>query len=474
MGLTFRKNLGRPLTSNEIDANFEFFTSSLGGATTGSNTFIGNQTITGSILISGSIIPNVGTGELTSSFDLGSGTAAWKDIYVSNGSIKFITSGSTAVTLSSQNGGISVNGGSTITANGVSGQFITSKSLDTNTTVKDSNNSLLMGPIDVETDKEIIVEEESDLTIFGDIEIQNIATADRALFATSASYSNTSSYAVTSSYSETASYALNVSCSCPPAFPYTGEATINGRLIVNDISASSTILDTETGMFYVDSNTSINWISRSLGDSTNTISLDWENKILKQASNRTTVDWGQAYLNDYTNETLSIDWENRWLSNTAGQTTLDWTDNKLTDSTGAKSVDWASRLLTDSDINTSVNWGDRTLVNSTGSTAIDYSNGASLLLTAGGSTFDIGKHAVYTANGAGSLTINGSSDFTVSASSINLNVPTGIYGFTSASSFNPNSTPGISSNTAVAFAQSGSNYYIHVYIGGRWRSASLS
>jgi hypothetical protein len=169
MALIYRKNLGRPLTSDEIDANFEFFTSSLNGATTGSNTFIGNQTITGSILISGSIIPNVGIGETTSSFDLGSETAAWRDIYVSEGSIKFIKSGSAEIVLSAKDGGISVNGGSTISADGVSGQFITSKSLDTNLTVKESNNSLLMGPIEVETDKEIIIEEGSDLTIFGDI-----------------------------------------------------------------------------------------------------------------------------------------------------------------------------------------------------------------------------------------------------------------------------------------------------------------
>jgi autotransporter-associated beta strand protein len=151
-----------------------------GGATTGSNTFTGNQTITGSILISGSIIPAVGVGQTTSSFDLGSVTAAWKDIYVSEGSIKFIKSGSATVTLSAANGGISVNGGSVISADGVSGQFITSKSLDTSVTVKDSNNSLLMGPIEVETDKEIVVEEGSDLTIFGDIEVQNVATADTA------------------------------------------------------------------------------------------------------------------------------------------------------------------------------------------------------------------------------------------------------------------------------------------------------
>jgi len=50
-----------------------------------------NIILSGSILISGSIIPNV-DGSATSSFDLGSPTAAWKDIYVSNGTINFLDS----------------------------------------------------------------------------------------------------------------------------------------------------------------------------------------------------------------------------------------------------------------------------------------------------------------------------------------------------------------------------------------------
>ena len=45
-------------------------------------------TISGSVLISGSIIPNTDT-SLISSFDLGSSTAAWRDIHVSDGTIRF-------------------------------------------------------------------------------------------------------------------------------------------------------------------------------------------------------------------------------------------------------------------------------------------------------------------------------------------------------------------------------------------------
>lgn len=53
-------------------------------ATTGSNEFSGSQ------YISGSLVPNVGSGSFTSSFSLGSPTNAWKDIYVSHGSIVFV------------------------------------------------------------------------------------------------------------------------------------------------------------------------------------------------------------------------------------------------------------------------------------------------------------------------------------------------------------------------------------------------
>lgn len=384
-----------------------------GFASSGSNTYLGDQIITGSILISGSIIPNVGVGETTSSFDLGSPTAAWRDIYVSEGSIKFIKSGSAEIVLSAKDGGISVNGGSTISADGVSGQFITSKSLNETITVKDSNNSLLMGPIEVETDKEIVVEEGSDLTIFGDIEITNVDTADTALFATSASYSDTSSF------STTASYALNTN----NIFPYSGSAVITGSLIV--YNSGSTIVDTSQHI---------------LNNNSGTTTIDWQNKVLKQAGNRDTVDWDQAYLNDYSNESLSVDWESRLL----------------VDTTGTTSVDWENRTLKASD----------------GNTVVNYSNSSSLSLTAGGSTLNVAKDATYILNGAGSLTIQ--SPNTTISGSILLTNPAGVYGFNSASSSITGSTPSGAGNTAVAFAQNGANFFIYVYIGGQWRSASLS
>ena len=102
MGLTYRGNLNRPLTTGEIDGNFQHFT--------GSHSITGSLTIsspialnlTGSILISGSIIPNTNPDvDITSSFDLGSDTSAWRHIYVSNGSIKFLSGSTGNITSSS-------------------------------------------------------------------------------------------------------------------------------------------------------------------------------------------------------------------------------------------------------------------------------------------------------------------------------------------------------------------------------------
>ena len=84
-------------------------------ATTGSNIFTGNQTISGSILISGSIVPNVSSTSTTSSFSLGSPTNAWKDLWVSNGTINFLNSnGTVQASLGAGSSGTTFTGGTNI------------------------------------------------------------------------------------------------------------------------------------------------------------------------------------------------------------------------------------------------------------------------------------------------------------------------------------------------------------------------
>lgn len=438
MALTYRGQLDRPLTQEEIDANFAYFTGSHG--------------ITGSLGISGSIIPAVGVGQTTSSFSLGSETAAWKDIYVSEGSIKFIKSGSEAVVLSAKDGGIQVNGGPTISADGINGQFFTSKSLDTDITVKDSNNSLLMGPIDVEEGKEIVVEEDSDLTIFGDIEVTDVANAENSVFAISASYSSeaisasyasTSSVATSASYALTASYALNATATS--TFPYSGSAVITGSLLVND-GTNSVVNTTNYSLYDNNGDVSINWSDRRIYSSDGFKSVAAEDRILHDSSNATSLDWENRTLN-YSNGNAAIDY-----SNTASLT--------LTNASTSGSV-----LITSSLINIDAS-------NSFRIRNLSGNSEASGSISAGGSTLTIGKYSTFETNPAGNLTLK-SQNVTITGS-INLNADGGVYGFTSASNLNTGSVPGSNSATALAFSQNGANFFIYVYIGGRWRSASLA
>jgi hypothetical protein len=67
--------------------------------------------VSGSLGISGSIIPNVDGVSVTSSFSLGSATNAWKDIWVANSSIYMLdTTGSIQTTIASNESGVSLTG----------------------------------------------------------------------------------------------------------------------------------------------------------------------------------------------------------------------------------------------------------------------------------------------------------------------------------------------------------------------------
>ena len=83
MALTYRKVKGSALTIDELDANFAHFT--------------GSHSITGSLTVSGSIIPSEVNGTL------GTATAPWKELFVDGGTIYFI-SGSSSGSLSWNSG----------------------------------------------------------------------------------------------------------------------------------------------------------------------------------------------------------------------------------------------------------------------------------------------------------------------------------------------------------------------------------
>ena len=91
-----------------------------------------NLLVTGSIFVSGSIIPNVKAGSFTSSFSLGSSTNAWGDIWVGNGSVKFVnpSSGATASIALDANNQLSLENSSFTKGLKVTGSLIVTGSLN--------------------------------------------------------------------------------------------------------------------------------------------------------------------------------------------------------------------------------------------------------------------------------------------------------------------------------------------------------
>ena len=85
-------------TKTSVNDLYDVIEAQLG---TTSSTDTTNLSISGTINVSGSIIPNTG-GAISSSFDLGSETAAWRDLYVSTGSLKFVGPGGTITSMSKQ------------------------------------------------------------------------------------------------------------------------------------------------------------------------------------------------------------------------------------------------------------------------------------------------------------------------------------------------------------------------------------
>ena len=205
----------RITTLETVDLNLNSLTASL--ATTGSNTFKSTQTISGSVLISGSIIPNVNGMSTTSSFSLGSPTAAWKDIWVANGTINFINeAGTIQSSLSATSAGLVISGA-----------------------VVTTNQSSLTGSL--------LGSASYALTASYALNGGGVSTDTGSLLVTASVSSNT----ITFTKGDGSTFPITVATGSvtPAAFPFTGSAAISGSLTVTGLirfQPSSSILTAGT------------------------------------------------------------------------------------------------------------------------------------------------------------------------------------------------------------------------------------
>jgi hypothetical protein len=154
--------------------------------------------------------------------------------------------------------------------------------------------------------------------------------------------SNTGSFSgsFTGTLTGTASYATNaLSASyAPPAFPYTGSATILGSLVVNQTATTQSLNTSTRTLTDSSSRSSVLWNARELWDADptsvlgyNTASLDWNNRIAKDYNSKPSIDWGNKVLLD-NNQANALNWKFRILYTPDSTTALNWADDTYLDS----------------------------------------------------------------------------------------------------------------------------------------------
>jgi hypothetical protein len=149
MALTYRNVKGSALTIDELDTNFSYFT--------------GSHSITGSLTVSGSIIPSEVNGTL------GTATAPWKELFVDGGTIYFISGSSSGSLGWSSGSGFNFGTGSVTFDGGltVTGSLIVSGSTNSVFDI-DLFDLQITGGLDVSRD--VVVRD--DLTVYDDTNLR--------------------------------------------------------------------------------------------------------------------------------------------------------------------------------------------------------------------------------------------------------------------------------------------------------------
>ena len=250
-------------------------------ATTGSNIFVGSQIISGNLIPAGPYVNN------TSSYNLGSPTQAWKELYISNGSIYFLN-GNTSSSISLDNNGNIVLPSASLTGSllgtasfATTASHALTTSLAPNYVLTSATSSMLQPYVLTSATSSML----QPYVLTSQTSSMSVATASLALRASGsltgsllgtaswASNSITASYvsgniftstnpALSSSYALTASYAMNGGGGPPvdtSTFATTGSNTFVGtQTIIGSLNgnvtevteATASILDCSIGNFF--------------------------------------------------------------------------------------------------------------------------------------------------------------------------------------------------------------------------------
>jgi hypothetical protein len=127
----------------------------------------------------------------------------------------------------------------------------------------------------------------------------------------------------TGSFATTGSNTFNGNQIISGSVRITNNAVITGSLIVVEANGNPR-LDTSNGVLYRAGVASVDWRTRTLNNSADTIVLDWDNSQALDTLGFTSIDWENRVLWDLTGGAESIDYGRRKLYNSAGDVALDY------------------------------------------------------------------------------------------------------------------------------------------------------
>lgn len=153
--------------------------------------------------------------------------------------------------------------------------------------------------------------------------------------------------------------------------------TYDGTLLKTPTTATDTIQNQSAASPNVSVNNAL------LNDVSNILSVDWNNRILADASSGTSVDFNNRVLKDVYG-TASVDYQGRYLKDTTPIISVDYNNHILNDFNQAVSVDYANRYLYDEYDYIAVSFSTangRYLADQTGVNQLDFDNPSGVTIT---------------------------------------------------------------------------------------------
>lgn len=311
----------------------------------------------------------------TSSYDLGSPTAAWRSLWVGNGTIYFVTGGEVSSSFSSS--------------------FVTTTDPETGQPVTTEVSTVITTVVTPPTSASMKVTPAGTFTFDGPLSI--ISGSISASIGVNQSGSitfgapiivPTGSNVVTFPYSGSAEITGSLTISSSGTFTNIGPAVFSGSVSIYNLNSNATTLNSDLytlyssdssqsvdwqsrALYYPAGQTAVNWGAGTLNDTSNNASVDWQNRTLTNNAFNTTVDWNSGTLNDGAN--LSLNWDTRTLVDPSTITSVDWDTRTQYDTSGTSSIDWANRTLNYGVVST-VDWANRTLNDNSNTITVDWQN----------------------------------------------------------------------------------------------------